>query len=72
MQDVLSETQKDIINYLETVKQNSSAIDKPNPSGHSEVSQLFKSLSEQIFYEQISPEDAAVKFREQVNAVLTK
>lgn len=72
MQDVLSDTQKDIISYLETVKQNSSAIDKPNPSGHSEVSQLFKNFSEQIFYEQITPEAAAAKFREQANAILTK
>lgn len=70
MQDVLSDTQKDIIAYLDTVKAHSSAIDKPNPPAHTEISKLFKNYSEQIFYEQISPADAAAKFREQANNLL--
>lgn len=72
MQDVLSDTQKQIIEYLETVKKYSSPIDKQNPPAHSEINKLLKNYSEQIYYKQITPEDAAAKFREQANSLLNQ
>jgi len=72
MQDILTDTQKSIIAYLETVRQHSSKIDNPEPAGHSEIQKLFKNVSDEIFFEKITPADGAAKFRELANAVLGK
>jgi len=72
MQDILSDTQKSIIAYLDTVRQHSSKIDDPEPTGHAEIKKLFKNVSDEIFFEKITPAEGAKKFRDLANAVLGK
>ncbi|WP_256760589.1 ABC transporter substrate-binding protein [Cohnella sp. WQ 127256] len=72
MQDILTDTQKSIIAYMDTVRQHSSKIDNPEPTGHTEIKKLFKNVSDEIFFEKISPADGAKKFRDLANTVLAK
>jgi len=72
MQDILTDTQKSIIAYMDTVRQHSSKIDNPEPTGHTEIKKLFKNVSDEIFFEKITPADGAKKFRELANGVLGK
>lgn len=69
---LLTDAQKEMFEYVDLVIENSSPIDPPDAPGHPEVDKLLKSLEEQILYEQITPAEAAVKFREEANKILAK
>lgn len=72
MQATFSETQKRISEYLQLVEQHSSAIDPPAPVGGTELSKLFTNIRAEVFYEQITPEKAAEKFRQEAKSILSK
>ncbi|MFF2480387.1 ABC transporter substrate-binding protein [Paenibacillus sp. NPDC058071] len=64
MQSTFSETQKRVSSYLQMVEQHSSEIDPPAPVAGMEISKLFTNIASEIFFEQITPEAGAAKFRE--------
>lgn len=72
MQSTFSETQKRVSAYLQMVEQHSSEIDPPAPVAGSEVGKIFDNVASEIFYEQISPEAGAAKFRAEADAALAK
>ncbi|MCM8900211.1 extracellular solute-binding protein [Caldicoprobacter algeriensis] len=69
---LLNDAQKEMFNFMEVVISNSSPIDPPDPPGHPEVDKLLKNLEEQILYGQLTPAEAAIKFREEANKILAK
>jgi multiple sugar transport system substrate-binding protein len=72
MQATYSETQKRVSEYLQTVETYSSVIDAPAPVGGAEVTKAFTNIRAEVFYEQITPEKAAERFRQEAKAILTK
>ncbi|WP_337100433.1 ABC transporter substrate-binding protein [Paenibacillus sp. YIM B09110] len=72
MQSTFSETQKRVSAYLQMVEEHSSEIDPPTPVAGTEIGKLFTNVASEIFYEQITPEAGAAKFREEANAALAK
>jgi len=69
---LLNDAQKEMFNFMEVVVLNSSPIDPPDPPGHPEVDKLLKNLEEQMLYGQLTPAEAAIKFREEANKILAK
>lgn len=65
------ETQK-VFDYIAWAGENSSAGDPPDPIGTAEIINLFTTYNEMMKYDKISTADAAVKFREEANAILGK
>ncbi|NHN32456.1 ABC transporter substrate-binding protein [Paenibacillus agricola] len=72
MNSSFSDTQKRVSEYLTTVEKNSSLIDPPDPTAGVEVGKIFKNVSDEIFFEKISPKQGAEKFRAEANAILLK
>jgi multiple sugar transport system substrate-binding protein len=72
MQASYSDTQKRVSQYLSTVEKSASAIDPPAPVAGAEVSKIFTNIRAEVFYEKITPDKAAEKFRKEANAVLAK
>jgi multiple sugar transport system substrate-binding protein len=72
MQNTFSDTQKRVSQYLQIVEKYSSAIDPPAPVGGAELSKLFTNIRAEVFYEKITPDKAAEKFRKEANAILAK
>lgn len=66
----LSETVQAIFDLLDYSQQHSAPISKPDPEGAGEVVTLLQELEEQVLYEQITPAEAAVQFREQAITIL--
>ncbi|MNN10935.1 putative ABC transporter substrate-binding protein YesO [compost metagenome] len=64
--------QKEIYAFQDKIAANSSKPDPMHPNNYTEIDALFKSLDEQILFDQISPEDAYKTFKEQVAKLLAK
>ena len=67
----LSDTEQAIFDLLDYSQTHSSPIDKPDPEGAGEVVTLLQELEEQVLYEQITPAEAAVRFRAEATEILT-
>ncbi|TBL80646.1 ABC transporter substrate-binding protein [Paenibacillus thalictri] len=72
MQSTFSDTQKRVSQYLQIVEKHSSTIDPPAPVAGAEVSKIFTNIRAEVFYEKITPDKAAEKFRKEANAALAK
>lgn len=72
MQSTFSDTQKRVSQYLQTVEKHSSVIDPPAPVAGAEVTKLFTNVRGEVFYEKLTPEKAAEKFRKEATAALAK
>jgi multiple sugar transport system substrate-binding protein len=59
-----------VFDYITWAEQNSSPADPPDPIGAAEVMALFKTYDEQMKFEQITPEEAAKRFRQEANEIL--
>ncbi|GBF71884.1 hypothetical protein PA598K_00097 [Paenibacillus sp. 598K] len=70
--DTLSETEKMIFGFIDTVSADASPIDPPYPQGFSEIDKSFKTLSEQIAFEQGTMEAAIDEFIAGANQILGK
>jgi multiple sugar transport system substrate-binding protein len=66
----VSEAQAQVFEYVEWAEQNSSPMGAPDPAGAGEVIELLDTMSEQISYGQITPEEAAESFRSQAEGML--
>lgn len=66
----ISESQKQVFEYVEWAEQNSSPMGAADPAGAGEVIELLDTIAEQISYGQITPEDAATSFRSQAESML--
>ncbi|WP_077308267.1 ABC transporter substrate-binding protein [Terribacillus halophilus] len=66
----VSEAQAQVFEYVEWAEQNSSPMGAPDPAGAGEVIELLDTMSEQISYGQITPEEAAKSFRSQAEGML--
>lgn len=69
---LLSENETKIFEYVTWAEANSSPADPPNPIGAVEIEKLLRDLSERILFKKISIEDAAVEFRSEANAILSR
>lgn len=58
--------------YISLAGNNSSPIDPPEPQGAAEVTQLFKTLFEEVVFQKTTPEDAASRFMKEANDILAK
>lgn len=67
-----SESQKKTHEFIQVVEKYASPIDEPNPTGGSDVMKSLNNISQEIYFNQISVNDAAVKFRKQAEAILAK
>jgi multiple sugar transport system substrate-binding protein len=70
MQPKLSDAEKVIFQFIDTVSKHSSEISPPYPQGFSEVDTSFKSTSEQIAFGQGSMTDIIAQFIEGAKATL--
>lgn len=66
----VSSSQAEVFEYIEWAEQNSSPMGEPDPAAAGEIIELLTSLSEQMNYGEISPEDAAKHFRTQAESIL--
>lgn len=69
---VLSPAQVQVFDYVAWAEQNSSLMDPIDPIGSAEVAKVLIGYQEQMDYGKITPEEAAKKFREEANAILSK
>lgn len=63
MADVLSDDQKKMFEYVESVKNNNYIVEMADPLGATEVVNLLQDISNQILFKHITPSDGAEKFR---------
>lgn len=68
----LSEAQIDMFNYVDEASKVCGETPAPDPVGISEVNAAFAEAASQVFYDLMSPEDAAAQFRSQANEILTR
>ncbi|MBS4195683.1 ABC transporter substrate-binding protein [Lederbergia citri] len=69
----LSDAGKKMFDYLDLVADYSREIDPPDPVGATEIEDYFaKEIEDPIYYNQISPEDAAKAFRDKATEILAK
>jgi multiple sugar transport system substrate-binding protein len=61
-----------VFDYITWAEQNSSPADPPDPIGAAEVMALFKTYDEQMKFKQITPEEAAKRFRQEANEILAR
>ncbi|WP_162341693.1 ABC transporter substrate-binding protein [Paenibacillus paridis] len=72
LKETFTVTQQNVLDYLSDVERYGSFIDPPDPIAGPEVNQLFKSISNEILFERITPEAGAAKFRTETNAILSR
>lgn len=72
MEPDFDEAQKKMTAYIAEAAKYSSQIDPADPSGAGEVSKLLSNIGQEIFFEKISAQDGAEKFRRQANEILGK
>lgn len=72
MATTLSDTDKMIFNFVDTVSKDKSDIDPPYPQGYSEVDKSFKTLSEQMAFAQGELGSNIDEFMTSANAALSK
>lgn len=68
---LLGSAQREMFNFISLVEKNSLPIPPPDPPGASDViKNLWNPTVEQIMYGRITPDKAAVEFRDKVNKIL--
>lgn len=68
----MSPQQVDMFEYVDIATTLSGETPMPEPSGISEVNESFSNAGNSVFYGQATPEEAAVKFREEANMILSR
>lgn len=68
----LDPAQVQVFDYVAWAQENSSPMDPPDPVGAAEIIALFKTVTEEMDFQKLSPEDAAKRFRSEANAILAK
>ncbi len=66
----LSAQQVDMFNYATEIADYCSDAPAPDPAGISEINTVFKDIAYSVFYGQTTPEDAAVRLREEFDSIL--
>ena len=66
----LSAQQVDMFNYVDDAAAYCGATPNPDPAGSSEINTVFKDIGYQVFYDQISADDAAKQLMEEINSIL--
>lgn len=72
IKSLVSKESQQTFDYIALAEKNTSAIDAPEPTGASEVSALYKSITDEVLYQKTSPKDAADKFVKGANDILAK
>lgn len=70
LQPYLTEVQVQMFEYLDLASQHSSAIDPPEPAGHPEVNRTLDDLQSMVLHEEITPAEAAKRFRQEATRIL--
>jgi len=70
LQPNFNDAQKKVAAYLESVAKYADPIFPPEPEKSGEVNKVLSNLESEMFFGRITPEEAAVKFREQANSIL--
>ena len=68
----LSEQQQAMFKGVDEAAALCGATPDPDPVGMSEVNEAFKNAAYSAFYGQITPEEAAAKFRKDADAILSR
>lgn len=66
----LNENDQKVYDYINLVTENSSPIDSNFPPESSEILAKLKEIDELVMYGEISPEEGATQFREEVESIL--
>jgi multiple sugar transport system substrate-binding protein len=72
LKPLLSPQQAQVFDYVAWAEKNSTKADPSEPIGAAEVFSLLTSVTEQLDFKKITPEEAAKQFRTQANAILAK
>lgn len=68
----LSKQQQDMFTGIETALEFCGATPDPDPVGMSEVNEAFKNQAYSVFYGQTTAQEAAAKFRQEADAILSR
>ena len=66
----MDETSQSIFDLLDYAVDHSSPINKPDPEGAGEVVTLLQELEEQVLYKELTPAEAAGRFRTEATEIL--
>jgi multiple sugar transport system substrate-binding protein len=69
---LLSPEEQKVVDYVAWAGQNTKSDNPIDPVGAVEVTKALVEMSQQILYKKITPEEAAVKFRKDSTAILSK
>ncbi|MEW9050780.1 MAG: ABC transporter substrate-binding protein [Neobacillus sp.] len=72
LQNVLTEDEKKVFDYVNKVKNNNKNVEKADPLGGIEVVNLLQDVSEQILFKTVTPIEGAQIFRTEANKILSK
>jgi multiple sugar transport system substrate-binding protein len=72
LQNVLTEDEKKVFDYVNKVKNNNENVEKADPLGGIEVVNLLQDVSEQILFKTVTPIEGAQIFRTEANKILSK
>jgi multiple sugar transport system substrate-binding protein len=72
IENVLSEDQKNVFEYVYNVKNNHPKVEKADPLGGIEVVSLLQDISDQILFKKITPSEGAKMFRTGANSILSE
>lgn len=68
----LNDEQKKVFDYVNKVRQNNKQVEKPDPIGATQIVIQLQSISEQILFEKITPEEGAKLFRKEANRIFSE
>lgn len=68
----LTEQQAQVFEFIAWAEKNSSPGDGPDPIGAGEVIAALESITESLYFDQITPEEAAKQFRSEANSILSR
>jgi multiple sugar transport system substrate-binding protein len=68
----LSVEQKNVFDYVNSIKNKTTIIEKADPLGSIEVVRLLQDVSNQILFKKITPEEGAQLFRSNANNILSR
>lgn len=69
LKEVLTDEETKVFDYIEYSEENSTPMGAPDPAQAGEIIDLLDRIGEEIAYLQISPEEAATKFRSEAEKV---
>lgn len=72
MSENLSEVDQKVYNYIQLVTENGSSIATNAPPELSEILSKLGEIEEHIMYDQMTPEEGAISFREEVTKILNR